>query len=78
MTCKSPMAAAVRDLCASPGRSMAVIQASIIQYFETHHITKFVMYAMTTDVVGTGLSSSGGVHNRAAIGARSPCTTPGT
>ena len=42
------MALAVRDMKDSPVRSMAVVQSSVIAFFENHQITKFISYAMST------------------------------
>ena len=46
------MASAVREICngdpGMTGRAMGIIQSAIVGYFETYHITRFVMYAMTT------------------------------
>ena len=48
MTCNSQLAQAIRDLPNNTPRSIASIQASIISYFETHQISKFIAYAMST------------------------------
>lgn len=41
MTCRSPMAHAVRDLSAADSRGMSVVQAAVVGHFESHTITKF-------------------------------------
>lgn len=48
MTCRSQIALAVRDLGANPGRNMAIIQAAIVAYYESHTISKFIAYCMST------------------------------
>jgi hypothetical protein len=41
MTCRSQMAAAVREVANHPARSIAVVQAAVVGYFESHTITGF-------------------------------------
>jgi hypothetical protein len=88
MTGRSQMATAVRDLCANPGRSMGIIQASIIGYFEAHQITKFahpllvqaggdmVMYAMTTGNWSTQSAHSAGNMMAAAVAVKTGIIPP--
>ena len=41
MTCRSPMAHAVRELSVADSRGMSVVQAAVVGHFESHTITKF-------------------------------------
>ena len=53
MTCKSQLAAAVRDLLTNPGRSMSTIQTTIVSYFDSHQVSKFIGYAMVAGSLHT-------------------------
>ena len=66
MTCRSQMALAVRDLSSSPGRSMATIQSAIVGYFESHTITKYIAYSMSTGNWSTGIHGNHSTGNSMA------------
>lgn len=60
MTCRSNFCTAVHEVILQPMKYMPAVQTAVVNFFETHHITKYIAYAMST---GNWLMTPHSTHN---------------